>query len=315
MSCDVWFYQVGNLVGVDKIAKWAKLFGFGEKTGLDLNMELPGIVPSTSWKLRTRGVPWQQGDTINISIGQGYNLTTPIQLANAYAAIAKGGTLYRPYVLRKIVNEAGQVVESGAPKVIRKIEIKESVLAVIHQALKDVVHSPIGTAQKIRLENVTISGKTGTAQNAALKRTKDAENVQLLQKDHAWFAAYSPSETPQIVVVVLSEYDGGGGGSQAAPIAREVISAFWHKRDPEKFPRVTSATQAMGAAAGSLPAAGQQHDSGSQQSARPPTRVKPEVIVPPEAPELPQNPALYLEERPQPPGAQGEQPGNESEGD
>ncbi len=315
MSCDVWFYQVGNLVGVDKIAKWAKLFGFGEKTGLDLNMELPGIVPSTAWKLRTRGVPWLQGDTINISIGQGYNLTTPIQLANAYAAIANGGTLYRPYVLRKIVNAAGQVVESGAPKVIRKIEIKESVLAVIHQALKDVVQSPFGTAQKIRLENVTISGKTGTAQNAALKRTKDTENVQLLQKDHAWFAAYSPSESPQIVVVVLSEYDGGGGSSQAAPIARDVISAFWHKRDPEKFPQVSGASQTKGAGASSSPLSGSQHDGTRQPSARPPARANQEVIVPPEAPELPQNPALYLEERPQAPGVQGEQPGNESEGE
>lgn len=317
MSCDVWFYQVGNLVGVDKVAKWAKLFGFGEKTGLDLNMELPGIVPSTAWKLRTRGAPWLQGDTINISIGQGYNLTTPIQLANAYAAIANGGTLYRPYVLKKIVNAAGKVVESGAPKVIRKIEIKESVLAVIHQALKDVVQSPIGTAQKIRLENVTIAGKTGTAQNAALKRTKDTENVQLLQKDHAWFAAYSPSEDPKIVVVVLSEYDGGGGSSQAAPIAREVIQAFWHKRDPVKFPYAALTTAAKGSAAAPVPPAKPQHQSSGRAGDRPSTGSGPadrkSIVVPAEAPELPQDPALYLEERV--PAGQDEPQRSEREGD
>jgi penicillin-binding protein 2 len=235
MSCDVWFYQVGHLLGVERIAKWAKLFGFGEKTGLELNMELPGIVPTSAWKLRNRGAPWQQGDTINIAIGQGYNLSTPLQLLNAFSAIGNGGTLYRPYLLKQIVNDAGQVVERGEPRVIRKIPIKPAVLASLRRSLDEVVHGPTGTARGIKFDGFTIAGKTGTAQNASLKRTKDVENIQLLQRDHAWFAAYSPSEEPQIAVVVLSEYDGGGGGSQAAPIARRVIDAFWRKNDPSRF--------------------------------------------------------------------------------
>ncbi len=235
MSCDVWFYQVGNLLGVDKIAKWAKLFGFGEKTGLDLNMELPGLVPTSTWKLRDRGMPWQQGDTINIAIGQGYNLSTPIQLASAFAAIANGGTLHRPYLLKQVVDESGVVKDRGVPQVIRTIPMKDWTLEALRKSLREVIDSPTGTARRILAKEYSIAGKTGTAQNASLKRTKDVENIQLLQRDHAWFAAYSPAEEPQIVVVVLSEYDGGGGGSQAAPIAADVIHAFWRKRDPSRF--------------------------------------------------------------------------------
>ena len=102
LSCDVYFYNVGNLVGIDRIAKWGRLFGLGERTGLDLNMEMPGISPSTEWKLRTKGLPWLSGDTINASIGQGFNLCTPIQILNAFAAVGNGGTLYKPHFLKKI---------------------------------------------------------------------------------------------------------------------------------------------------------------------------------------------------------------------
>lgn len=266
MSCDVWFYQVGNLVGVDKIAKWAKLLGFGERTGLDLNMELPGLVPTSSWKLRERGIPWQQGDTINIAIGQGYNLATPLQLANAYAAIANGGTLYRPFLLRQIVDESGQVKERSSPKVIRKVPLQPWVVEAVQKSLRDVVDSPNGTARRIQSAQFSMAGKTGTAQNASLKRTKDIENIQLLQRDHAWFAAYSPAEDPRIVVVVLSEYDGGGGGSQAAPIAREVIEAFWRKQEPSRFSSV-DASSSLGRGRVSP----QQSQIGTGSRARPPS--------------------------------------------
>lgn len=276
VSCDVWFYQVGNLLGVDRIAKWAQLFGFGERTGLDLNMELPGIVPSTSWKMRTRGVPWQQGDTINVSIGQGYNLTTPIQIVNAFAALGNGGTLYRPYLLDKVVNARGEILEQGASKVVRKIPIKPWVLAAVQRSVKEVVHSEIGTARKIHMKEITISGKTGTAQTAALKRTKDIDNIHLLQRDHAWFAAYSPSEDPEIAVVVLSEYDGGGGSTDAAPIARDVIEAYWRQKDPAMFV---------------------ERDRLARQTSKRPMPLADEVLpaVHSEGPELPEDPEYYLD--------------------
>ncbi|WGL60266.1 penicillin-binding protein 2 [Pigmentibacter sp. JX0631] len=237
LSCDVYFYNVGNLVGIDRIAKWGKLFGLGERTGLDLNMELPGISPSTEWKLRTKGLPWLSGDTINASIGQGFNLCTPIQVLNAFAAVGNGGTLYKPHFLKKIIDSQGKVIFEEKQTEIRKIKINPANLAVVKKGLFDVVQSNVGTAKRARVEGFTVSGKTGTAQTSALKFTKgvNQEDVAFNALDHAWFAAYSPSDTPEIAVVVFSEYDGGGGGANAAPIAQQIIEAFWRKKFPEKF--------------------------------------------------------------------------------
>ena len=236
LSCDVYFYQVGNVLGVDKIAKWSKAFGLGEKSGLDLNMEMPGLVPSTEWKQRTKGMPWASGDTINVSIGQGYNLMTPLQIANLFASIGNGGRLYKPYLLKRVVDESGKEVLSEKPQLIRKIEMKPWTLAEVKAGLFNVVQSPTGTGKKARVEGFTVAGKTGTAQTAALRKAKEQEDVAVQQRDHAWFAAYSPSEAPEIAVAVLSENDPGGGGSNAAPIAQKVIEAYWKKKHPEKFP-------------------------------------------------------------------------------
>lgn len=236
-SCDVYFYQVGNLLGVDRIAKWSRLFGFGEKTGLDLNMELPGIVPSTEWKMRTRGQPWQSGDTINVSIGQGFNLQTPLQVANMFATIGNGGHLWRPYLLKKVVDEQGAVVGEEKPLEKRRITMRPENLAQVKSGLWDVVNAPSGTGKKARVEGFTVAGKTGTAQTSALRKPKEQEDVTFLLRDHAWFGAYSPAEDPEIAVVALSENDGGGGGANAAPIVQQVLEAYWRKKHPEKFPK------------------------------------------------------------------------------
>ena len=237
-SCDVYFYQLGNLLGVDRIAKWSKLFGLGEKTGFDLNMEVPGIVPSTDWKLRNKGQPWQSGDTINVSIGQGYNLTTPIQIANMFAAMGNGGKLYRPFLLKKVLDESGKLIVEEKPLLRRTIPMHAQHHAVVAAGLYDVVMAETGTGKKSRVPGFTVSGKSGTAQSTSiLRKAKDQEEISFLQRDHAWFASYSPSENPEIVVVALSEYDGGGGGSQAAPIVAKVIEAYWRKKHPEKFPQ------------------------------------------------------------------------------
>lgn len=237
-SCDVYFYQVGNLLGVDRIAKWSRAFGLGEKTGLDLNMEVTGIVPSTEWKIQTKGAPWQSGDTINVSIGQGYNLMTPIQIVAMMAAIGNGGKVFRPYLLKRIVDSSGQVLVDEKPLLRRKVTFKSENMAIVQGGLEDVVMAPTGTGRRSQVQGFSIAGKTGTAQTAALKRTKekDIEEVSFQQRDHAWFAAYAPAENPEIAVVALSEFDGGGGGSQAAPIVQKVLEAYLRKAHPAKFP-------------------------------------------------------------------------------
>lgn len=238
-SCDVYFYQVGNLLGIERIAKWAQRFGFGTKTGLDLNLEVSGLVPTAEWKLQNRGQPWQSGDTINASIGQGYNLMTPIQVVAMMAAIGNGGKVYRPFLLKRIVDSSGKVVSEEKPQ-IRNLgefpDIKKENLDLVRRGLIDVVMAPTGTGRKAQVPGFVIAGKTGTAQTAALKRTKDMEEVSFMQRDHAWFAAYAPAENPEIAVVALSEFDGGGGGAQAAPIVQRVLEAYLRKAHPEKFP-------------------------------------------------------------------------------
>ena len=235
-SCDVYYYQVGNLLGVDRIAKWSRAFGLGEKTGLDLNMEVTGIVPSTEWKLQTKGAPWQSGDTINVSIGQGYNLMTPIQIAAMMAAVGNGGKVFRPYLLKKIVDASGKIVAEEKQLLRRRVTFKPENMAIVKGGLEDVVMAPSGTGRRSQVPGFVIAGKTGTAQTAALKRTKDVEEVSFQQRDHAWFAAYAPAENPEIAVVALSEFDGGGGGAQAAPIVQQVLDAYLRKAHPEKFP-------------------------------------------------------------------------------
>lgn len=231
LSCDVYFFTVGRMLGIDPITKWAKLFGLGEKTGLDLNMELSGIVPSTDWKLRTKGIPWTGGDTINASIGQGFNLYTPLQVLNMMATMGNGGNLYKPHLLKKVVSNSGKILYEEKPTLIRKIPINPVNLEAVKKGLLGAVTS--GTATKAQVTGFTVAGKTGTAQNSTLKATKgkSRDDIPFQTLDHAWFTGYSPSDDPQIAVVVFSEYDGGFGGSNAAPIAQKVIEAYWKKNE------------------------------------------------------------------------------------
>lgn len=236
-SCDVYFYNLSYQLGIDPITKWARLFGLGERTGLDLNMEITGVVPSQEWKLHTKGVKWQQGDTINAGFGQGFNTCTPIQILNLFAAIANGGKLYKPYLIDRIVNLEKKVIERTQPYLIRDLQINPAHLAVVRKGLQDVVESARGTAKLARVPGFSVSGKTGTAQNSSLKFTKGYEKSELDFRllDHAWFAGYTPSENPEIAVVVFSEYEGGGGGKNSAPIAQQIFEAYYRKKYPDKF--------------------------------------------------------------------------------
>jgi penicillin-binding protein 2 len=169
-SCDVFFYTLGNRLGIDKLAQYAKNLGLGSLTKINLSGEKPGLIPSSEWKLLTRGKPWLLGETISASIGQGYNLVTPLQQANMIASVANGGTLYKPHLIKKIEDPDGNVIKKFGPEVLHKADLSPKYMNIIKKALLGVVHEPHGTGWRARLKNVKISGKTGTAQVVAMKK-------------------------------------------------------------------------------------------------------------------------------------------------
>ncbi len=220
-SCDVYFYNIGLKLGVDRISKYAKGFGLGEKTGIDIKGEKSGLVPTRKWKLRRFKEPWQKGETVNYSIGQGFLLVTPIQLARLISAVANGGKLFRPeYLLNTEPNLQGIV------------PVKSWILRTIIPALKGVISDKHGTARKCRIEGLEIAGKTGTAQVIKQKKRREDEKMAWRYKDHALFVAFAPVKNPKIAVAVVIEH-GGHGGSAAAPVARAVIDRWFKLQMPK----------------------------------------------------------------------------------
>jgi penicillin-binding protein 2 len=226
-SCDVYFYKVGKALGVDKIAHYARMCGLGQPTGFELGSEKAGLIPTSQWKLKRFGIPWQQGETISTAIGQGFVLVTPIQMARLIGAIFNGGILYEPKVV-KWVGKEGNESFRFTPRQVGKITAKEEHLALIRDALAGVVNEPHGTGSKARMKGMTVAGKTGTAQVITLEKEKHfgkANEVPSEYKDHAWFVALATVENPVLAIAVLVE-NGGHGGSAAAPIAAELIKTY-----------------------------------------------------------------------------------------
>jgi penicillin-binding protein 2 len=225
-SCDVYFYQLGPRLGIDRISKWAHAFGLGEKSGVALDDERSGTIPDTEWKRKRFRQPWYPGETVSVAIGQGYVTVTPLQLVNMMATLANGGTLYRPRIVNKVESVITGVAREYGPEIIRKIELKPSTLEHVRNALADVVATPAGTGGAARSNIVTIAGKTGTAQVVEMKGGYvKTEQLAYLNRDHAWFVSYAPVENPQIAVVVMIEH-GGHGASAAAPLAKKVIEKY-----------------------------------------------------------------------------------------
>jgi penicillin-binding protein 2 len=231
-SCDTYFYQLGAKLGVDRIAKWARAFGLGEKTGIALDDEKSGLIPDTEWKQKRFRQPWFPGETISVAIGQGYVTVTPLQLANMMAAVASGGKLYRPYLVSKVESLDGATVREYGPELIRSIEMKPDTISRVHKALADVVHGPGGTGGAARSPLIQVAGKTGTAQVIEMKGAYlKSEQLSYFNRDHAWFVSYAPLEKPQIAVAVLVEH-GGHGGEAAAPMAKKVYEKFIAPQQP-----------------------------------------------------------------------------------
>ena len=221
-SCDVYFYKVGNKMGIDSISTYAFHFGLGRKTGVDLPSEATGIVPTPQWKAKVRGEPWYPGETISASIGQGYVVVTPIQMAHVIATIANGGVAHRPKLLRGIRRRDTGVVQEEMERAGKPLNLRPDFVRAIQHSLESVVTE--GTARRAQSKIVSIAGKTGTSQVVALRPESEEETPKEF-RDHAWFVSYAPVEQPTIAVAVLVEHM-GHGGSAAAPLAKELIEAF-----------------------------------------------------------------------------------------
>jgi penicillin-binding protein 2 len=218
-SCDTFFYDVGVKMTVDVMSLYGNRFGFGHKTGLDMPSERSGIMPSRAWKRDAKGLAWYPGDTVNTSIGQGFTLVTPMQMAVAAARLASRGEIRPPQLVRK---------NGENPLPAGMIRASDSNWDYIHGAMQEVVHGQRGTAKVINKDlDYHIAGKTGTAQVVGIKQDEeyDRELVAERNRDHALFIAFAPVEHPQIAVSVLVE-NGEHGSSTAAPLARQIIDAY-----------------------------------------------------------------------------------------
>lgn len=237
-SCDVYFYALGKKLGIDRIAKWSRLFGLGQPSGLNLDKEGPGLVASTEWKRARFKKPWHEGETMSVAIGQGYNLATPIQMAQVTSAIASGGIIYEAQIVEKVESPAGEILFQSQPVVKSRLGASPATIAAVQQALIGVVEEQKGTARVARLANIQMAGKTGTAQVVTTERLeqekKGGKQVLLGHKyeNHAWFVAFAPADNPRVAVAVIVEH-GGHGGSEAAPLARRVIAAVCRERQPQ----------------------------------------------------------------------------------
>ena len=231
-SCDVFFYQMGLKTGINKLYEGGIEFGLGVPTGIDLQGELGGIMPSLEWKKRYRGASWFDGDTVNMSIGQGFMLATPLQLAVMTARIASKGKIIQPRLVKSIGG-----ADIPAPVKDATDQIDPTIWTYIHKAMGNVVHSTMGTAKSIsRGLTYTMAGKTGTAQVVSIGADEDYDKSKLKksQWDHALFVAFAPLENPQIAISVIVE-NGEHGSSTAAPIARRVIDAYLSESQPARL--------------------------------------------------------------------------------
>lgn len=228
-SCDVFFYNLGLKLGVDRIHEISDIIGLGKTTGIDLPGEKDGLVPSTEWKKKTYGQPWFEGETVSVSIGQGAVWLTPAQLVQLASFVANEGINYKPHIVDRIVSPEGKVLKTFEPVINANVKLKKDTIRLVKDGMKGVVNEGSGTAYGSRLENVSMSGKTGTAQSVGEK----GRNLG----DHAWFIAYAPSDNPSIAISVLVEY-GGHGSSAAAPVAKMITDKMFNEKKEIKEARL-----------------------------------------------------------------------------
>ena len=216
-SDNVYFYEMGNRVGIDVLKKYAAMFGFGKTTGIDLFGENEGIIASPEYKMKVFDEDWYLGDTFNAAIGQGFNLATPIQLAVMLSAVANNGDIYNPHLVDKIVNDDGSVVKEIKPEKVGRLPVSAETLELLQSALKAVAQEG-GTAAQMANLSVPVAGKTGTAENPH-------------GKDHGLFVGYAPADNPNLVVVAVID-QGGFGSVSAAPIVQRIFEYVFPPKQP-----------------------------------------------------------------------------------
>ena len=243
ISCDTYYYGLATEMGIDNMHSFLSRFGFGQKTGLDMEGESVGLLPSSEWKAKRYKQIWYPGDTVSAGIGQGYNLVTPVQLAFATAILANDGIAFQPHLVKEIrrANETPVVTEN---KQLFDLKIDPAHLKLVKSAM-EAVTKPGGTAAGANYgAPYSIAGKTGTAQVIANKQGEkyDAKKVSEYNRDHAWFIAFAPADKPRIALAVLAE-NGGHGGTTAAPIARKVMDYYLLGKEVKPLQKVTEKTE------------------------------------------------------------------------
>ncbi|MDQ6801941.1 MAG: penicillin-binding protein 2 [Acidobacteriota bacterium] len=260
-SCDIFFYNVGARLGVDKIAKWATNLGFGQLSKIDLDGEKAGIVPSTTWAATKQHRKWYPSETISVAVGQGPLIVTPLQTAVMMAAISNGGTIYRPHVVRMIerTKPDGSVERlQVASEVVRKMQLPPAALETTRTGLWKVVNEEGGTAGNARVTGLDISGKTGTAQVIAQSGWFSTAGLPFMQRDHAWFVSYATKDSPQMVVAILVEHAGQHGGTDAAPLAKMLYESRFKGQIENASIDLNNPETLQAIREGNLPVPGQQ---------------------------------------------------------
>ncbi len=216
-SCNVYFYTLGKELGVQKMGRYMDKLGLGEKVGIDLPAEATGVIPSPEWKQREFKEIWFPGDDVNLSIGQGYLLLTPLQMHSIICAVATAGDIYRPHLVKEIISPEGEVFEKTEPEISKKVNISANTFQLIQKGLRATILE--GTGWQANTKELSLAGKTGTAQNPQ-------------GESHAWFVGFAPLEKPEVCITVFVE-NGGEGGEVAAPLAREMLEKYFNLPEPE----------------------------------------------------------------------------------
>jgi len=234
-SCDVWFYSVGLKLGIDKLSAAAKEFGLGSPVGYPLPGERSGTIPSQEWKRRHYNKPWYAGETVIASIGQGFVLATPMQLAVMMAAVANNGKVLKPQVVRQVEDWDGHLLQQTSPEIVRQIDYSPEAWTAVQDGLVAVVNAPHGTGHAAHIDDILVAGKTGTSQVVRRKSDEEEEldekgEIPYRFRPHALFVAYAPAEKPEIAVVVVVEH-GQSGGRAAGPIVKKIIQRYMELKE------------------------------------------------------------------------------------
>jgi penicillin-binding protein 2 len=246
-SSNVFFYKLAMELGIDEMAKYARAFGLGQATNIGFDVENAGLIPDTKWKLKNRNEPWQKGEDLVHSVGQGFIDVTPLQMALAYLAIGNEGPLYQPLVVKKILkgSDQSEVLKEFKPQLVRDLskeneegfKISPESFAAVKKGLALVGSGDRGTAKWWKIPGVPIAGKTGTSQVRAFSNDeiyKSCLNRPITDRHHGWFVGYAPADKPEIFVAVLTMHS-CAGSSGSAPLARDVMDAYMRKYHPELF--------------------------------------------------------------------------------